>query len=92
MSMHFTRFISMAFSDHRDAAPMAQRVMMKFTGLLLHLLTRIFVTTVLQTRSAKMGCACKNGSNSIFYFSLLEDPKWLWNNFQLCLGVFCRLM
>lgn len=85
MFMHFTRFTSMAFSDQRDAALMDQRIMMKFTVLCL--LARICMTTVLQPRSAKMDCVCKNGS-SIFYFSLLEDPKWLRNNFQLCHGLF----
>lgn len=92
MYMHFTRFTSTAFFDGRDAALMAQRIMMKFTGLVLHPLARICVTTVLQPSSAKVGRVCKNDSNNIFYFSLLEDPKWLRNNFQLCHGFFCRLM
>lgn len=92
MSVHFTRFISTAFSDQRDAALMAQRIMMKFTGLVLHPLTRIGATTALQPRSAKMGCVCKNGSDNNYYFGLLEDLKWLQNNFQLCHGFFCRLL
>lgn len=77
MSVHFTRFISTVFSDQRNAAPMAQRIMMKFTRLVLHPLARIGVTTVVQPRSAKTGCVCKNGSNNISHFSLLEDLKWL---------------
>lgn len=82
----------MAFSDGRDAALMAQRILLKFTGLVLHPFARICVTTVLQSSSTKMDRVCKRGFNNTFYFSLVEDPEWVSNTSQLCHAVFCRLM
>lgn len=90
--MNFARLASRSFSDGRDAALMAQKILLTFTGLVLHSFDRICVTTALQPSSTKMDHVCKRAFNNTFFFSLVEDPEWSSNTLQLCHVVFCRLM